>query len=287
METKKISIIIPCFNEEATIAEVLNGIPNLPEIYEIIVVDDGSKDKTVACAKQSAKNPIIISHPYNIGNGAAVKTGAKIATGDFILLLDGDGQHNSADMVKLIQGLENYDLIIGARNKKSNVSNFRSIGNFIFNRLASYLAQQKILDLTSGFRLINREKFLEFYDLYPNQYSYPTTSTLAFIKSGYFVKFIEIETIKKREKGKSKIKPVSDGMKFINIIVKIIIMFSPMRFFFPVFVFFFLISISVASYQLGANHKLSSTSVILFLFSFQIFFIGLVTDQISYLFKKK
>lgn len=286
MENKKISIIIPCYNEEAIIRSVIDRIPDHPLIYEIIAVDDGSTDKTAEEIKKAGKPVRLISHKYNIGNGAAVKTGARNAAGDWLLLMDADGQHPPEDILKLIAHIDDYDMIIGARSKKSKLSPVRSLGNRIFNGLATYLTKFKIEDLTSGFRLVNRDKFMEFYDLYPNQYSYPTTSTIAFIKSGYFLKYVEMDTIIKRKTGKSRINIFEDGIRFINIILKVIILFSPMRFFFPAFLFFFAIALAAAGYQLGFNHKLSGTSIILFLFSFQIFFIGLVIDQISYLFKK-
>jgi glycosyltransferase involved in cell wall biosynthesis len=286
MENKRISIVIPCFNEGDIIGAVLARIPTHPNINEIIVVDDGSTDNTVSEIKKINKNIKIISHKYNIGNGAAIKTGAKNASGDWLLLMDADGQHQPEDILKLINFIDDYDMVVGARGKNAKISKSRSLGNMIFNSLATYLTKIKIADLTSGFRLVNREKFMEFYDLYPNQYSYPTTSTIAFIKSGYFIKYVEMDTIAKRKSGKSKIRPLEDGMRFINIILKVIIFFSPMRFFLPVFIFFFSIAVLVALYQMGFNHKLSGTSIILFLFSFQIFFIGLVIDQISYLIKK-
>lgn len=288
MENKKtISIIIPCYNEELSIKEVINAIPRLEEICEIIVVDDGSQDKTVEMAKKSDRDVRIISHTYNIGNGAAVKTGAKAAKGNFILLMDGDGQHKPNDILNLLKFIDKYDMIVGARSKNAKVSGYRTLGNRFLNWFASYLTGVKIFDLTSGFRLIDRNKFLEFYALYPNQYSYPTTSTMSFIKNGYFVKFVEMDTIEKRKKGKSNIRPIQDGLRFINIIFRVIILFSPMRFFFPAFLCCFFFFLATAFYQLTMGHKLSGSSIILFLFSIQIFFIGLVIDQISYFLRKK
>lgn len=288
MENKKtISIVIPCYNEESSIKEVIKAIPETDEIFEIIVVDDGSKDKTVEMAKESGRDVRIISHTYNIGNGAAVKTGAKAAKGDFILFMDGDGQHKPDDILNLTKFIDRYDMVIGSRSKNAKVSGYRTLGNRFLNWFASYLTGVKILDLTSGFRLVNKNKFMEFFDLYPNQYSYPTTSTMAFIKSGYFIKFVEMDTIEKRKKGKSDIRPIRDGLKFINIMFKVIILFSPMRFFFPAALLSFFLFLLIAGYQLMIGHKLGGSSIILFLFSIQIFFIGLVIDQISYFLRKK
>lgn len=287
METKTISIVIPCYNEDDTIQEVIKTIPKIDEIREIIIVNDGSTDKTAEKAQESCENIKVISHTYNIGNGASVKTGARNAKSDYILFMDGDGQHKSQDILKLTEFIDKYDMVIGARSENAKVSGYRTLGNQFLNWLAGYLTGVKILDLTSGFRLVNREKFLEFYDLYPNQYSYPTTSTMAFLKSGYFIKFVKLDTIEKRKNGKSGIKPIRDGFKFINIMLKIIILFSPMRFFFPVTLLFFGIFLSTTTYQLINSHKLAGSSIIIFIFTIQIFFIGLVIDQISYFLRKK
>lgn len=288
MENKKtISVIIPCYNEESSIKEVINALPERDDICEIIIVNDGSTDKTAEKAQESGRDVKIISHTYNIGNGAAVKTGARVAKGDYILFMDGDGQHKPGDISNLIKFIDKYDMIIGARSKSAKVSGYRTLGNRFLNWFSSRLTNVKILDLTSGFRLVNRDKFMEFYNLYPNQYSYPTTSTMAFIKSGYFIKFVEMDTIEKRKNGKSGLHPIRDGIKFINIMFRVIILFSPMRFFFPAALLSFFLFLLIAGYQLTIGHKLGGISIILFLFSIQIFFIGLVIDQISYFLRKR
>ena len=226
-----LSIVIPAYNEATGIRAVLSRIcADYPDA-EIIVVDDGSTDGT---GDQLADLPVrVIWHPYNKGNGASVKTGIRAAHGDFVLLLDADGQQNPDDIDKLLTHTGVYDLIVGARTKTSQQNAVRAVGNGALEGMASYLAGTKIPDLTSGFRVFRRAVILEFIHLLPNRYSYPTTSTLAFLKAGYNVTFVPI-VANKRRGGKSGQKLLQNGARCILIILRMITLFSPMKIFLPV-----------------------------------------------------
>ena len=222
----KVSIILPTYNEEGNIAGIIRSISETKNRdYEIIVVDDGSTDETAKIAKVEGAN--VISHPYNIGNGAAIKTGIRNAKGDIVVLMDGDGQHNPADIPRLLEHIDKYDMVVGARTGDSHSSFSRRLANQIYNIFASYVTSFKIDDLTSGFRAIKKEVALKFLYLLPNTFSYPTTITLAFLKAGKSIKYVPIKTLER--KGKSKIQPVNDGIRFLLIITKIATIFSPFR----------------------------------------------------------
>jgi glycosyltransferase involved in cell wall biosynthesis len=199
-------------------------------VSEIIVVDDGSTDSTKEVALQSGAK--VVSHSYSKGNGAAIKTGARVATGDVIVFMDADGQHDPKDIPSLIEKIEQgYDLVVGARQKGSQASFGRGIANKLYNRLATYMTEHPVEDLTSGFRAVRAEKFREFIYLLPNGFSYPTTSTMAFFRAGYSVAYVPIHAAKRI--GKSHIHPVKDGIRFFLIIFKIATLFSPLKMFLP------------------------------------------------------
>ncbi|HOL48383.1 MAG TPA: glycosyltransferase family 2 protein [bacterium] len=220
---KNFSVIIPTYNEEKSIGKVISSIQSISNDIEIIVVNDGSTDKTSEVLK-NFQNIKIINHPYNKGNGAAVKSGILESTNENIVIIDADGQHDPDDILKLVQELDNYDLIVGARSKESETEKFRDIGNFIFKKLGSFLTGFNIPDMTSGFRAFKKKHIIKFFNLYPNGFSFPTTSTLCFITSGLNVKFINIKSQKREKDTKSKIKPFRDGIKFIILIIKIIML---------------------------------------------------------------
>ncbi|MBE3071881.1 MAG: glycosyltransferase family 2 protein, partial [Acidobacteria bacterium] len=224
-----VSIVVPAFNEGAAIAGVVTALRDAAAWREIIVVDDGSADETGASAGRAGAT--VIRHPYNKGNGAAVKTGIRAATGEYVMIIDGDGQHRPADAIRLADRLGEYDLVVGARAGSTQATQARRFGNSALNRLAGYLTGRPIPDLTSGFRAARREHLREFLHLLPNGFSTPTTTTLAFIKAGYNVAFEPVEA--EPRVGHSKIRLARDGAKFFLIILKIVTIFSPLRVFLP------------------------------------------------------
>jgi glycosyltransferase involved in cell wall biosynthesis len=221
----------------------------------------------------------VIRHPYNKGNGAAVKSGIRAASGDYILIIDGDGQHQPADAVRLASQLGEYDLVIGARTSKTQAGLARRAGNALLNRLASYLTEREIPDLTSGFRGARRECLREFLHMLPNGFSTPTTTTLAFIKAGYSVTFDPIEA--RDRVGRSKIRFSRDGVKFVLIVLRVITIFSPFKVFLPVAATSFLVGSGYAVWTLITERHIAPTSVLLILLAVQVFLIGLVSEQIS------
>jgi glycosyltransferase involved in cell wall biosynthesis len=276
-EPAVVSIVIPAYNEADVIGEVVASLARSAAWHEIIVVDDGSGDGT--SARASAAGAAVVTHPYNKGNGAAVKSGIRRATGEFVLIIDGDGQHPPDDARRLTARLGEYDLVIGARAAATQATVARRLGNGALNWLASYLTGRHIPDLTSGFRGARRACLREFIHLLPNGFSTPTTTTLAFIKAGYNVGF---EPIEARERiGQSKIRLASDGAKFFMIIVKIVTIFSPMRVFLP------LAGVSVAAglgygiWNVAAHARIPNGAVLLILFGVMVFLVGLVSEQIS------
>lgn len=282
-----VSVIIPAYNEAETIGEVIKKIKSVganlcvrpDEGFEIIVVDDGSTDTTADMARK--EGAIVISHPYNVGNGASVKTGVRAATKDYLVLMDGDLQHDPADIPKLLAGLEKYDIVVGARTKGFHLSFVRSFLNSMLNKIASMLANHKVEDLTSGFRAVKKERMLEFLHLLPNTFSYPSTITLAMFKAGYPVKYEELSSITKRSKGKSKIRLISDGVKFLYIVTRIIMLFDPLKFFLPISFLLFITGISLAIYQLITKGGIFGGSLFTLLVSVFIFFFGFLADQVA------
>ncbi len=274
-----VSIILPAYNEEEVIGRVVASILAVArDDWEIIVVDDGSSDETAARAM--VDGVLLIRHPYNKGNGAAVKTGLRAATGDLVCLMDADGQHDPAEIPKLLEALDTYDLVIGARQDGGGTGGvFRRIGNAFYNRLATYLSTQRVLDLTSGFRAAWRDKILEFLPLFPNGFSYPTTSTLAFIKAGYNVGYVPISASKRV--GKSKIRLFQDGPKFVVTVLRMIVLFSPMRIFLPASIVLFITGTVYGLYTVITETDVTDATVLLFTMSLVTFFIGLVSEQIA------
>jgi len=271
------SIVIPAFNEAAAIAAVVRDLAVAARWREILVVDDGSTDDTGASA--AAAGARVIRHPYNKGNGAAVKSGIREATGEFILLADGDGQHRPSDATRLVSQLDPYDLVVGARSRQTQAGLARRLGNATLNAIASYLTQQRIPDLTSGFRAARRDRLLEFLHLLPNGFSTPTTTTLAFMKAGYSVRFEPVQAAQRE--GASKIRLGSDGFGFFMILLKVITIFSPLRIFVPVSVAAFSIGAAYAIWTIATQSHVTNSSVLLILLSVVILLVGLVSEQIS------
>lgn len=278
-EPIKVSVIIPAYNEASSIGDVIDSIRKVSGNFEIIVVDDGSIDNTYKAAME--KQVRVVRHPYNIGNGAAVKAGARASTGDYLVFMDADFQHNPHDIPKLLEGLDQYDMVVGSRSSRGNLSLKRTFLNSILNWVASVLAGHKILDLTSGFRAIKKERMMEFLHLLPNTFSYPSTLTLALFKAGYSVKYEQLSTIQRRKSGKSKIKLTSDGMLFLCIVAKIILLFDPLRFFLPASFILFIAGSSLAVYQLFTQGGIMGGSVFALLVSIFVFFFGFLADQVA------
>jgi glycosyltransferase involved in cell wall biosynthesis len=241
------------------------------------VVDDGSSDETGEQA--AAAGARVIRHPYNKGNGAAVKTGIRQASGTFVLIVDADGQHQPGDALRLVNQLNEFELVVGARSTATQATRSRRLGNSLLNNLASYLTNRPIPDLTSGFRAARRECLLEFLHLIPNGFSTPTTTTLAFLKAGYSVQFVPIDAAARQ--GASKIRLGSDGAKFVLILLKLITIFSPLRIFVPVSLATFTLGAAYAAWTIVTQSHVTNSSVLLILLSVIMFLIGLVSEQIA------
>ena len=279
----KISIVLPAKNESGAIGLTIKKIHQLNFVDEIIVVNDGSTDNTLKVAESAGA--IVISHPYSKGNGAAIKTGARNATGDIIVFMDADGQHDPQDIPHLIEKIsEGYDLVVGARQKGSQASLGRGVANALYNNLATYMTEHQVEDLTSGFRAVRADKFREFIYLLPNGFSYPTTSTMAFFRAGYSVAYVPIHAAKRI--GKSHIQPIKDGMRFFIIIFKIATLFSPLKMFIPIAVVLSLMATSWYGYTLYEFGRFTNMSALLYTGSVMIFLMGLISEQITALMYK-
>jgi len=272
-----ISIVIPAMNEEHAIGDIVLQLRDMTAWREVLVVDDGSSDATgVRAAAAGAR---VVRHPYNKGNGAAVKTGIRHAAGEYVLIIDADGQHAPADALRLIAPLGEYDLVVGAREAATQANGARRSGNTLLNWLASYLTGRHIPDLTSGFRAARTTCLREFLHLLPNGFSTPTTTTLAFIKAGYNVAFVPIQA--RRRSGTSKIRFTRDGARFFLILLKIVTLFSPLRIFLPISGIAFLAGASYGAWNALAHGRIPNGSVLLVLFAVVVFLVGLVSEQIA------
>ncbi|MBI3441704.1 MAG: glycosyltransferase family 2 protein [Proteobacteria bacterium] len=275
---KSVSIIIPAKNEQSGLMRILPEIrQNLPDA-EIIVVNDGSSDNTNdVCRIHGAR---VFSHPYSMGNGAAIKSGARGATGDILVFMDADGQHNPDDIPRLISKYnEGYDMVVGARHSSSQTSIGRSYANRIYNWLASWMVGTRIDDLTSGFRAVRADKFRKFLYLLPNGFSYPTTITMSFFRAGHSVAYVPI--VAGRREGKSHIRVMHDGVRFLLIIFKIGTLYAPLKLFFPVSLGFFFTGLFYYLYTYFFFQRFTNMSALLFITSILVFLIGLVSEQIT------
>jgi glycosyltransferase involved in cell wall biosynthesis len=277
MVKTEVSIIIPVYNEAQTIGNVIGKIKMLYPDFEIIVVNDGSTDDTAAVAKDA--DALVYNHPYNIGNGAAVKTGIRFASGKILVFMDGDGQHDPEDIKKMLQYFPDNDMVVGARTAGYQASWSRAFGNRIYNWLASYVAKFPIQDLTSGFRAVKSDIAHNLLYLLPNTYSYPTTLTLGVLRSGRSVKYVGINT-QDRKRGKSKIKVFRDGIRFFLIIAKICTLYSPFKIFLPMSIMMFLLGLSYYIYTFVVWGRFTNMSALLFTTSILIFMMGLISEQI-------
>lgn len=286
-----LSVVLPVFEEPDTVAAVITKVVKIMtanhQDFEIIAVDDGSRGNTpdVLRKLQLEYSPVlrVISHPYNKGNGAAIRSGIHVARGEVIACLDADGQHEPEDIIKLLPLMKDYDLVVGARTETYQGSHHRNIANWFYNTLSSWLADFPIEDLTSGFRLFRASVVKKYVALFPARFSYTTTSTLVFLKGGYNVKFAPIH-VKQRQEGKSKIRVLRDGWRFIMIIVKIVVLYEPLRIFLPVALMSFLLGalltlINTACFTRG--FYISNSSVVLFVLGIVVLLLGLLSEQIT------
>ncbi|MDH3619612.1 MAG: glycosyltransferase family 2 protein [Gammaproteobacteria bacterium] len=273
-----LSIVIPAKNEAAAIGTAVAGALEAYPEAEIIVVDDGSDDDTATVAEEAGAQ--VIRHPESLGNGAAVKAGARAANGDVIAFMDGDGQHGAGEFAPLLEKLDSgYNMVIGARDSGSHANVGRLYANGIYNVIASWLTGRRIPDLTSGFRVVRANLFKQFLYLLPNGFSYPTTITMAFLRAGYPISFEPIPVDKRI--GKSHIRPLRDGVRFMVIIFKIATLYSPLKIFLPVSAAFFATGIGWYAYTFSTMGRFTNMSMLLFSASVIVFLIGLISEQIT------
>lgn len=274
------TIVIPARNEAASLSSLLPTLKKLYPLAELIIVDDGSTDHTNELALQCGAH--VVRHAKSLGNGAAIKSGARAASGDVIVFMDADGQHQPEDIQKLINTLNSgYDMVVGARSKDSQAGWHRASANGIYNRLASWMVGHKVRDLTSGFRAVKAEKFRKFLYLLPNGFSYPTTITMCFFRAGYSIAYVPIYAPKRI--GKSHLRVWRDGVRFLLIMFRIATLYSPLKLFFPISLGFFLSGIGYSAYTLSETHRFTNMSALLFITAILIFLIGLVSEQITML----
>lgn len=279
----RLTVVLPARNEANSVAGTVSRVIELHPGAEVIVVDDGSCDDTADTAARAGA--AVISHPYGKGNGASIKTGARAASGNVIVFMDADGQHKPDDIERLLSRLsQGYDMVVGARQRGSQASVGRGIANKIYNRLASFMVGHRVEDLTSGFRAVRGEKFSEFLYLLPNGFSYPTTITMAFFRAGYSVGYEPINTAKRI--GKSHIRPIHDGIRFLLIIFKVATLYSPLKLFFPVSVFMFFLASAWYAHTLFSIGRFTNMSALLYTGSVITFMMGLISEQITALMYK-
>ena len=276
-DPSSVSVVIPALNEEDGIAGVVAELRSAAAWHEVLVVDDGSSDGTGARAEAAGAR--VIRHPYTKGNGAAVKTGIRAAAGDYVLIVDGDGQHSPSDARALTAHLGEYDLVVGARSAGTQATAARRRGNALLNGLAGYLTDRPIPDLTSGFRAARRECLREFLHLLPNGFSTPTTTTLAFLKAGYNVTFVPIDA--RQRQGQSKIRFARDGATFFLILLKVVTIFSPLRIFVPISALGLAVGVAYGVVNFLVAGRVPNGAVLLLLFSAMVFLAGLISEQIA------
>ncbi len=277
---QNLTVVIPAYNEEHGLTKVLPElIENLENGWEVIVVDDGSTDKTAEIVK-GYKKIQLVKHPYNKGYGAALKTGIRAAKNEAILLMDSDGQHSIKDFHRIIKkfGEDDYDLVIGARSTEAYQVKTRVPGKFLLTKTAEYLMGTKIKDLNSGLRIFKKSKVVPFFNILPNSFSFSTTSTLAFLKEAFNVAYIDIET-EKREGRKSSVKFARDGSRTLLLITRVIMLFNPLKIFFPVSVLTFALGVLLGLYGVVIFQRIPNSSVILMVFGMFLFFFGMLADQ--------
>ena len=279
MSDIRLSIVIPAKDEAASLGGVLKELKQRHPDAELVLVDDGSSDATGAVAREHGS--VVVRNPYSLGNGAAVKAGVRAAKGRVVVCMDADGQHAPADVARLLElQAQGYDMVVGARTgSRSQASPWRHLANSFYNALATWMTGHRILDLTSGFRAADAARFREFLHLLPNGFSYPTTITMAFFRAGYRVGYVPIEAA--RRQGRSHIKPLRDGVRFLLIIFKIATLYSPLKIFLPISAVFFCTGAGYYVYTYVEYHRFTNMTALLVITSVLIFLIGLVSEQIT------
>jgi glycosyltransferase involved in cell wall biosynthesis len=281
----RVSVVIPAKNEANSLRELLPRLWDIESVAEIVVVDDGSNDGTGSVARENGAR--LVQHSTSLGNGGAIKAGARAAENDYIVFMDGDGQHQADDIPAMIEHLEiqGADMVVGARDESGQASFARRLANGFYNRFASVVTGQSIRDLTSGFRIVRRELFLKYLYLLPNGFSYPTTITMAFLRGGHQVSFLPVTVL--RREGQSNIKPLRDGIRFLLIIFKVGTLYSPLKVFFPIAVVHFILGLVRYAYTYIEMGSFTNMSALLFVTSVHIFLVGLVSEQITTLMYKE
>jgi len=282
-QTNLISLVIPVFNEENSIDSVINEIKTTAADYlhEIIIVNDASTDKTASVIEKH-KDVVLINHPYNKGYGAALKTGIRQATGSHIITMDADGQHNPADIVRLIEHVDSYDMVVGARSGGENQEWIRKPGKLVLRLVSNYLVGMKIPDINSGLRLVKKKHITEFKHILPKGFSFSTTITLAMIKGGYNVHFVPI-TIRRRQAGKSAARQGRDGVITLLLITRCISLFNPLKIYAPAALVLSTISIAYALWNMIFLSGFPKAAIVGFLTGVLLLFFGILADQISLL----
>ena len=277
-KTVSLSVIIPAKNEAAVIGDVVSSVRAIYADAEILVVDDGSTDETATFAERAGAT--VVGHPVSLGNGAAIKAGARAANGEILIMMDGDGQHKAEDIPALLAKLDDgYDMVIGARDSGSHAGVGRLAANGLYNVFASMISGHRIPDLTSGFRVVRADLFKRFLYLLPNGFSYPTTITMAFLRSGFPVTFVSIKALGRT--GKSHIRPIRDGLRFLAIIFKIATLYAPLKVFLPISGLFFLSGTGYYAYTYVTMGRFTNMSMLTLSASVIIFLIGLISEQIT------
>lgn len=279
-EHRELSIVIPAKNEHASIGDIVSAAGRIYADAEIVVVDDGSMDTTAEVAEKAGAR--VIRHPASLGNGAAIKNGARAASGRILVMMDADGQHKPEEIAALLEKLdEGYDMVVGARDSGSHANVGRLVANGFYNRFASAISGHTIPDLTSGFRAVRAEQFRQFLYLLPNGFSYPTTITMAFLRSGYPVGFLPVSVSRRKGTGKSHIRPIKDGIRFLAIIFKVATLYSPLKVFLPISGFFFLSGLGYYAYTYATMGRFTNMSLLVFSAAVIVFLIGLISEQIT------
>ena len=275
-----VSIVLPALNEAQSLAKLLPELKKSFPDHEILVINDGSTDNTISVCQENGVK--VLSYPYPQGNGAAIKHGCRHARGDIIVFMDADGQHSVDDIPQLLAKLEEgYDMVVGARCAETHSSILKRFGNTFFNRFSSLMAGHNIMDLTSGFRAVKKDIFRKFLYLMPNGFSYPTTSTMAFFRSGHPVAYIPISARQRTQGTSSNINVLKDGIRFLVIILKIGALFSPMRLFLPISLMFFLMGTGYYAYTYFSFSRFTNMSALLYISSLMVFLIGILSEQVA------
>lgn len=282
-DRQKISVVLPAYNEEKAIGGVLQTLHTMQMFDEIIIVDDFSQDRTVEVAREAYPDVRVVQHPYNMGNGAAVKSGIRAATGDVIVLMDSDGQHPPSEVPRLLEHIGRYDMVVGARTANTQASFGRRVANAVFNRYATYIVGRPVLDLTSGFRVFKASIARSFVYLLPNGYSYPTTLTIAFFRAGYAVKYQSFQAARREAGSQSGIRPLRDGLRFLLTLTRLAVLFVPLKIFLPVSLFLTLTGGGYVISQLLLYRRFSGFGGLVTTIGIFIFMLGLISEQIALL----